>query len=124
MDAGGTVPRTEPVEPSQEQRPRATHGAVTDDCMDAGGTVPWTEPVEPSQEQRPRATHGAVADDCMDAGDRATHGAVAENAVEPAAPPESTTLATLKGAGRHIDQPSHHQERYEHKNTILCYCKT
>jgi len=27
MDAGGTVPRTELVEPSQEQRPRATYGA-------------------------------------------------------------------------------------------------
>jgi len=49
VDAGGTVPRTEPVEPSQEQRPRATHGAVADDCMDAGG----------------RATHGAVAENAV-----------------------------------------------------------
>jgi len=28
MNAGVTVPWTEPVEPSREQRPRVTHGAV------------------------------------------------------------------------------------------------
>ena len=31
MDAGGTIPRKESVEPSQERRPRATHGAVAED---------------------------------------------------------------------------------------------
>ena len=30
MNAGGTVPWTEPVEPSLEQRPSATHGAVAE----------------------------------------------------------------------------------------------
>jgi len=30
MDAVGTVPWKEPVEPSREQRPRATHGAVAE----------------------------------------------------------------------------------------------
>ncbi len=46
MDAGGTTPGKEEVESRPEQRSRATHGAVADDCMDAGG----------------RATHGAVAE--------------------------------------------------------------
>ncbi len=34
MDAGGTTPRMGEVESRLEQRLRATHGAVADDCMD------------------------------------------------------------------------------------------
>ena len=62
-DAGGTSPEMDEVGRSRKPEPRATHGAVADDCRDAGG----------------RATHGAVADDCTDAGGRAKQEARAED---------------------------------------------
>ncbi|GEM_PF-2214665 len=46
MDTRGTTLWMEEVEQCMEQLPRATQGAVADDCMDGGG----------------RAMHGAIAE--------------------------------------------------------------
>ena len=63
----------ENLERSRKPEPRATQGAVADDCRDAGGTTPGKGEVERSRKPEPRATQGAVAEergDYMETGDK------------------------------------------------------
>ena len=54
MDAGGTTPRMEEVEPRRERRPRATHGAVAEGGFLNGDKPKYADAVtkEPHQSRK------------------------------------------------------------------------